>query len=116
MFDPPQTMSLQPEINHPENIDLEFPEGQVEQDTGSSVPHQEGIIEQEYNRPKEKAYKDSPELKRQVKISNITHKLLPKQLIERKILKGTHLPMSLREIKAGYSTGSHFKNIYLYLV
>ena len=29
MFDPPQTVSQQPQVNLPENIDLEFPEIKV---------------------------------------------------------------------------------------
>ena len=32
MFVPPQTVIHQPEINHPENVDLEFPEGYNEKD------------------------------------------------------------------------------------
>ena len=48
MFDPSQTVSQQPEINHPENRDLEFPECQ---DIETNSPYQEEIIEQEYNRP-----------------------------------------------------------------
>ena len=31
-------------------------------------------------------------------------------------MKGTHLPMSIKEIQAGYLTGSYFKNIYSFLV
>ena len=70
MFDPDQTVSQQPDINHPENIDLELPEGQMEQD-----------IE-----------------------------------IERKILKGIHFSMPIKEIQAVYLTSPCFKKIYLYLV
>ena len=48
--------------------------------------------------------------------------LLPKQteinkilrIIERKILKGTHLPIPLKVIWAGYLTRLYFKDIYLY--
>ena len=31
------------------------------------------------------------------------------------MLKGTHLPIIIKEIQAGYLNSSHFKNIYLYL-
>ena len=54
MPDPSQTVSQLPETNHPENIDLEFPENQVEQDIETNFPYEEGIVEQEYNRSKEK--------------------------------------------------------------
>ena len=41
---------------------------------------------------------------------NLIHKYLPKQMdidkmlevIQRKVLKGTHLPMEIKEIQAGY--------------
>ena len=94
MFDPPQVVSQQPEINQPENIDLEFLEGQVEHDIEMDSPYQEGIIEQQHKRPAEKHYKDRPEFKRHVNTSKVINKLSPKQtdlnkilkLIERKIL------------------------------
>ena len=37
------------------------------------------------------------------------------KVIQRKVLKGTHLPVELKEIQAGYLNNSHFKDIYLYL-
>ena len=51
-------------------------------------------------------------------------KFLPKQadidkilkVIERKVLKGMHLPVEIKEIQAGYLSSSYFKDIYLYLV
>ena len=50
-------------------------------------------------------------------------KFLPKQtdigkilkVIQRKVLKGTHLPVEIEEIQAGYLSSSFFKDIYLYL-
>ena len=54
---------------------------------------------------------------------NFVHKYLPKQLdidkileiIQRKVLKGTHLPIKIKEIQAGYLYSSYFKDLYLYL-
>ena len=48
---------------------------------------------------------------------------LPKQtdinkvlkIIQRKVLKGTHLPVTITEIQAGYLVSPYFKDIYLYL-
>ena len=37
------------------------------------------------------------------------------KVIQRKVLKGTHLPVEIKEIQAGYLNSSHFKDIYLYL-
>ena len=36
-------------------------------------------------------------------------------MIQRKVLKGAHLLVEIKEIQAGYLTSSDFKNIYLYL-
>ena len=54
---------------------------------------------------------------------NVIHKFLPEQMdidkilkvIQRKMLKGTHLPVEIKEIQAGYLHSSYFKDIYLYL-
>ena len=48
---------------------------------------------------------------------------LPKQtdidrilkIIQRKVLKGMHLSVTVKEIQAGYLHSSYFKDIYLYL-
>ena len=37
------------------------------------------------------------------------------EVIRKKVLKGTHLPLMIREIQAGYLSSSYFKDIYLYL-
>ena len=36
-------------------------------------------------------------------------------MIQRKVLKGTHLPITIREIQAGYLTSQYFKDLYLSL-
>ena len=54
---------------------------------------------------------------------NLIHKYLPKQtdideileVIQRKVLKGSHLPVEIKEIQAGYLHSSYFKDLYLYL-
>ena len=58
-----------------------------------------------------------------INTGNLIQKCLPKQadidmilkVIQRKVLKGTHLPVEIKEIQAGYLNSSHFKDIYLYL-
>ena len=50
-------------------------------------------------------------------------KFLPKQadidkilkIIQRKVLKGIHLPVTVKEIWAGYLISPCFKDLYLYL-
>ena len=54
---------------------------------------------------------------------NLVHKFLPKQtdidkilgVIQRKVLKGTHLPIEIKEIQAGYLYSPYFKDLNLYL-
>ena len=36
-------------------------------------------------------------------------------IIKRKVLKGTHLPLTIKEIQAGYLTSPFFKELYRYL-
>ena len=53
----------------------------------------------------------------------IVQKYFPKQtdidkilkVIQRKVLKGTHLPLTIKEIQAGYLNSPHFKDLYMYL-
>ena len=66
---------------------------------------------------------DPPELTDLINTENIVQKYLPKQadidkilkVIQRKVLKGTHLPITIKEIQAGYLNSPYFKDIYLYL-
>ena len=54
---------------------------------------------------------------------NLIQKFLPKQadvdkilqINQRKVLKGTCLPVEIKEIQFRYLNSSHFKDIYLYL-
>ena len=54
---------------------------------------------------------------------NLVQKIPPKQtdrdkilkVIQRKVLKGMHLPVEIKEIHAGYLHSSYFKDIFLYL-
>ena len=53
----------------------------------------------------------------------LVQKFLPKQadtdkilkIIQRKVLKGTHLLVTVKEIKAGYLISPYLKDLYLYL-
>ena len=38
------------------------------------------------------------------------------KIIQRKVLKGTHLPATVKEIQVGYLNSSYFRELYLYLV
>ena len=36
-------------------------------------------------------------------------------VIKRKVLKGTHLPITIKEIQADHLTSPYFKDLYMYL-
>ena len=88
-----------------------------------SQPFQEGIISETYERP-DKSYVHEPyKLKDLIDTTKLVQKFLPKQtdidkildIIKRKVLKGTHLPLTIKEIQAGYLSSPYFKDLYLFL-
>ena len=86
-------------------------------------PFQEGIIFEIYERPDTSYVKEPQELKNLIDTNKLIQKFLPKQtdidkildIIKRKVLKGTHLPLTIKEIQAGYLSSSFFKDLYLFL-
>ena len=68
-------------------------------------------------------FKEPPKLESLVSTGKQMQKFLPKQadidkilkMLQRKVLKGTHLPVTLSKIQAGYSINPYFKDLYLYL-
>ena len=76
-----------------------------------------------YQRPDEWYFQEPQELESLINTGRLVQKFLPKQadidkilkVIQRKILKGTHLPVTVKEIQVGYLVSSYFKDIYLYL-
>ena len=88
-----------------------------------NLPHQEGIISETYEKPDASFIQDPPELQDLVDTTKLIQKFFPKQadidkildIIRRKVIKGTHLPLTIKEIQAGYLTSPYFKDLYLYL-
>ena len=68
-------------------------------------------------------FQEPKELGDLINKGNLIHKYLPKQtdidkileVIQRKVLRGTHLPVKIKEMQAGYLHSSYFKDLYLYL-
>ena len=86
-------------------------------------PHQEGIITEMYESP-DKSYLEQPqELTDLVDSTKLLCKYFPKQIdidrimdiIKRKVLKGTHLSLTIKEIQAGYLSSSFFKDLCVYM-
>ena len=84
-------------------------------DYEENSPHQESIIDKVYQRPD----RNFQEIYTEV----LVHKYLPTQanlhkilkIIQRNVLKGTLLPVTVKEIQVGYLTSQYFKDLYLYL-
>ena len=109
-----------------QNVDKLFP---TNQDTGINLdieensPSQEGIISETIQRLNKTFFQTLKRLEDTIDMGNLIHKFLPKQtdidkilhIIQRKVLKGTHLPVEIKEIQAGYLHNPYFKQIYQYL-
>ena len=88
-----------------------------------NLPFQEGIILEIYERPDNSYMQEPQELTDLIDTSKLIQKYLPKQMdidkildiIKRKVLKGTHLLLTVKEIQAGYLTNLYFKDLYLFL-
>ena len=108
-------------IQDDRQIDLEL-DLEINKDFEENSPYQEGIISEIYQRPDNSQLVDPAELIDLVNTERIVQKYLPKQtdidrilkVIQRKVLKGTHLPLTIKEIQAGYLNSPYFKDLYLY--
>ena len=96
------------------NINFDFEE---------NSPFQEGIMSETYQRLDKSFFQEPKDLGDLINKGNFVHKCLPKwtdidnilEIIQRKVLKGTHLPIEIKEIHAGYLCSPYFKDLYLYL-
>ena len=92
-------------------------------DFEENSPHQGGIILETYINPDRTYFERPQELIDLVNTTKLVQKYLPRQLdidkilgvIKRKVLKGTHLPLTIKEIQAGYLTSLYLKDICKYL-
>ena len=108
-----------PQIIYQRNKEVESSKIEIEE----NLPFQENIISEVYERPDKSYFQDPIELKDLIDTNNIVQRFLPKQtdidkileVIKKKVLKGTHLPLTIKEIQAGYLSSLYFKDIYLYL-
>ena len=92
-------------------------------DFEENSPFQEGVMSKIFQRLDKSFFQEPKELGDLLNKGNLIHKYLSKQTdidkileaIQRKVLKGTHLPVKIKEIQAGYLHSSYFKDLYLYL-
>ena len=84
---------------------------------------QEGVIVETYQRPDNSFFQGPQQLNSLINTGRLVQKFLPKQadmdkilkVIQRRVLKGTHLPVTINEIQVRYLVSPYFKDIYLYL-
>ena len=106
--------------NSAESTDIDT---KINLDFEENSPFQEGVISEAYQRPDKLFFQEPQELNSLVNTGNLVQKFLPKQadinkilkVIQRKVLKGMHLPVKVKDILAGYLNSPYFKDIYLYL-
>ena len=86
-------------------------------------PFQEGVILETYQRPDKSFFQEPQELDSLINTGRLVQKFLPKQadidsilkVIQRKVLKETHLPVTIKEIQVRYLVSPYSLNIYLYI-
>ena len=92
-------------------------------DIQENSPFQEGNISETIQRLDKTFFQKPKSLQDIIDTGNLIHKFLPKQMdidkilqiIQRKVLKGTHLQIEIEEIQAGYLHSPYFKEICQYL-
>ena len=119
MLPPYLVPPIRPPPKSPDNLSKkqEVESSKIEIEENS--PFQESIISEVYERPDKSYFQEPIELKDLIDTNNIVQRFLPKQtdidkileVIKRKVLKGMHLPLTIKEIQAGYL---YFKDIYIY--
>ena len=119
-FRPPPKPVRTPMPGSSESTDINL---EISIDFKENLPFQEGVISETYQRPEKSFFQEPGKLESLVNTGNLVQKSLPKQadidkilkIIQRKVLKVTHLPVMIKEIQAGYIVSPYFKDIYLYL-
>ena len=109
-----------------QNVDKLFPTNEdtsINLDIEENSPFQEVVISETIQRLDKTYFQNPKRLEDVIDTGNLIHKFLPRQtdidqilhIIQRKVLKGTHLPVEIKEIQAGYLHSPYFKEIYQYL-
>ena len=120
MKPPPRLPDVKTQDDRKINFDLDL---EINKDFEENSPYQEGIISEIYQRPDKSQLIEPPELADLINTNNIAQKYLSKQtdidkilkIIQRKILKDTHLPVTIKKIQVGDLNSPYFKDIYLHL-
>ena len=108
-----------PDVNDPLDSWKDLSDNDLDRnvDIEENSPFQEGIISKIYERPDMSYIQEPQELKNLIDTTKLIQKYLPKQMdidkildiIKKKVLKGTHLLLTIKEIQAGYLSSPYFK-------
>ena len=106
----------------PQSSNIDNNNSDINFDFEENSPFQEGVMSETFQRMDKSFFQEPKELGDLINKENFIHKYLPKQtdidrileIIQRKVLKGTHLPVKIKEIQAGYIHSPYFKHLYLY--
>ena len=117
--------SRPPDVTDPIHSQKDLSDNDLDRnvDIEENSPFQEGIISEIYERPDSSYVQEAQELKDLIDTTKLIQKFLLKQMdidkildiIKRKVLKGTHLLLTIKEIQAGYLSSPYFKDLYLFL-
>ena len=77
-----------------------------------------------FQRPDKSFFQNPKELGEVINKENLIHKFLPRQrdidkilkIIHSNVLRGTHLPVEVKEIQSGYLQSPYFKDLYQYIL
>ena len=117
---PPRLPDTKTQDNRRTTLHLDL---DINKDFKENSPYQKGVILETYQRPDKSQLLEPPELADLINTNNLVQKYFPKQtdiykileIIQRKVLEGTHPPVTIKEIQTGYLNRPYFKDIYLYL-
>ena len=115
-------LRYRPPPKHPDQLTNKLDIGNTKTDIEENSPFQENIISEIYERPDKSYFQEPIELTDLIDTRNIIQRFLPKQtdidkileIIRKKVLKGTHLPLMIKEVQVGYLNSLYFKDIYQY--
>ena len=104
----------------PVNMDINL---ELNTNFKENLPFQEDVILKICQRQDQLCFQDPQEMESLINTGRLVQKFLPKQadinkilkVIQKRVLRGMHLPVTLKEIQAVYLVSPYFKDIYLYL-
>ena len=120
---PPKPNKIPLQVIPRKVMDSDALEQDINMDFEENSPYKEGVLSEMYQRPDKSYFQEPPEFHILVSTGKLVQKFLPKhtdidkilKIMQGKVLKGAHLPVTVKAIQAGYLISPYFKDLYLYL-